>query len=194
MNPIEAKFHRWLRRVKRGGSGRLVLGHVDVAGRGAQLGEWPLRDEDTNEALEQVTLDVMQVANDDTDGQAAQTPQQYLALYYTEDSPTDAYSRFKFRLAPPQLQGLTRPWSLDLDFGATETERAAIADAPRLRLLLTGWLQWGDASVNMAAARDPEHAFVPPIVWVPDGDNGWRPIGPPVGFPAGKTKTLVVDR
>lgn len=102
MNPIEAKFHRWLRRVKRGGSGRLVLGHVDVAGRGAQLGEWPLRDEDTNEALEQVTLDVMQVANDDTDGQAAQTPQQYLALYYTEDSPTDAYSRFKFRLAPPQ--------------------------------------------------------------------------------------------
>jgi len=102
MSPIEAKFLRWLRRVKRGGGGRLVLGHVDVSGRGAQLGEWPVRDEDTGEALEQVTLDVMQVAGDDTDGQGAHSPQQYLALYYTDDSPSEAYSRFKFRLAPPR--------------------------------------------------------------------------------------------
>ncbi len=102
MSPIEAKFLRWIRRVKRGGGGRLVLGHVDVAGRGAQLGVGPVRAVDAGEALEQVTLDVMQVATDDTDGQAAHSPQQYLALYYTEGAPQEAYSRFKFRLAPPQ--------------------------------------------------------------------------------------------
>jgi len=102
MSPIESKFLRWIRRVKRGGPGRLVLGHVDVSGRGGQLGEWPVRGEDGHEALEQLTLDVMQVAHDDTDGQGAHTPQQYVALYFTEGSQSEAYSRFKFRLAPPQ--------------------------------------------------------------------------------------------
>jgi len=28
---------------------------------------------------------------------------------------------------------------------------------------------------------------------VPDGQGGWRDTGPPVGFPAGKTKTMIVD-
>jgi len=97
-----------------------------------------------------------------------------------------------FRTRPPQFLGLTEPWSLDLTFGREQEERAAIADAPRLRLLLTGWLQWGDASVNMAAARHPTIAFEPPVLWVPDGD-GWRRAGPPIGFPAGKTKTMIVD-
>src|SRR6185503_6645453 len=27
----------------------------------------------------------------------------------------------------------------------------------------------------------------------PDGQGGWRDCGPPVGFPAGKTKTMVLD-
>ncbi|MCB9897451.1 MAG: VCBS repeat-containing protein [Planctomycetes bacterium] len=97
-----------------------------------------------------------------------------------------------FVLAPARLRGITRPWSLDLEFGATDEEREAIRDAPRLRLVLTGWIEWGNASVNMAAARDPDWAFVPPVIWVPEGD-GWRPSGPPIGFPAGKTKTMVFD-
>jgi hypothetical protein len=91
-----------------------------------------------------------------------------------------------------QLQGLCEPWALELTFGRDEAERAAIASAPKLRLALTGWFQWGDASVNMAAARHPRHAFEVPVLLVPDGD-GWKPIGPPIGFPAGKTKTMVVD-
>lgn len=102
MNAIEAKCNRWIRRVKRGGDGRVVLGHVNVSGHGAQLGEWPVREEDSHEALEQLTLDVMQVAHDDTDGQGAHTPQQYVAFYYTNAQPSQAYSQFKFRLAPPQ--------------------------------------------------------------------------------------------
>ena len=34
---------------------------------------------------------------------------------------------------------------------------------------------------------------MPPILQVPDGQGGWRDTGPPVGFPAGKTKTMVID-
>jgi hypothetical protein len=66
-------------------------------------------------------------------------------------------------------------------------------EAPRVRLLLTGWLQWGDASVNVAAARSGAVQFLPPVVSVPDGEGGWRDCGPPVGFPAGKTRTMVLD-
>jgi hypothetical protein len=45
----------------------------------------------------------------------------------------------------------------------------------------------------MAIARDERYAFVPPILQVPDGEGGWRDAGPPVGFPAGKTKSMVID-
>jgi hypothetical protein len=31
------------------------------------------------------------------------------------------------------------------------------------------------------------------MLLVPDGKGGWKETGPPVGFPAGKTKTMVVD-
>src|SRR5262249_40138277 len=65
--------------------------------------------------------------------------------------------------------------------------------AKKLRLFLNGWFWWTDASVNMASARDPETKFVPPILQVPDGQGGWKDAGPPIGFPAGKTKTMVVD-
>ncbi len=65
--------------------------------------------------------------------------------------------------------------------------------AARVRLLMTGWLQWGDASVNLAAAKSGSVEFIPPILSVPDGAGGWQAVGPPVGFPAGKTKTMVLD-
>ena len=58
---------------------------------------------------------------------------------------------------------------------------------------MTGWFDWSDSSANMAAARTPGVDFVPPLFQVPDGEGGWRPVGPPHGFPAGKTKTMVVD-
>ncbi len=65
--------------------------------------------------------------------------------------------------------------------------------APRVRLLMTGWLEWTDASVNVSAHRTGTLAFVPPMISVPDGNGAWRGTGPPVGFPAGKTKTMVID-
>jgi tetratricopeptide (TPR) repeat protein len=83
--------------------------------------------------------------------------------------------------------GLAEPHTLELSF-----DPARVAAAPRLRLFLNGWFYWSDASVNMAVARHPDHAFVPPLLAVPDGEGGWRECGP-IGFPAGKLKTMVVD-
>ena len=93
-----------------------------------------------------------------------------------------------FTKQPPQFQGLAEPWFLELEF---DPER--LRDAQRLRLVMTGWFFWSDASANMAAAGHPGVDFVPPIIEVPDGDGGWRATGPPIGFPAGKTKTMVID-
>ncbi len=93
-----------------------------------------------------------------------------------------------FERQPPQFQGLAKPWFLEVEFDPAE-----VRDAELLRLALTGWFFWSDASANMAAAGQPGVDFVPPIFQVPDGQGGWRDAGPPVGFPAGKTKTMVID-
>ena len=90
-------------------------------------------------------------------------------------------------LADVQFLGLATPHWLELEF-----DPAQVAGAEELRLVCTGWFYWTDASVNVAAARTPGVDFVPPIIEVPF-DGGWRPIGPPVGFPAGKTKSMVLD-
>lgn len=87
-----------------------------------------------------------------------------------------------------QYMGLTDLHTLELAFDPLE-----VANAKQPRLLMTGWLYWTDASVNMAIARHPDHEFLPPLLQVPDGQGGWRDTGPPVGFPAGKTKTMVID-
>jgi hypothetical protein len=92
-----------------------------------------------------------------------------------------------FRPLLDQFMGLTEPYTLEIAFDRRRTEQA-----PRLRLLLDGWFYWTDASVNMAAARHPEVEFVPPLLAVPDGQGGWKDCGP-LGFPAGKLKTMVVD-
>ncbi|MFT5478882.1 MAG: hypothetical protein ACI8Y8_004251, partial [Planctomycetota bacterium] len=87
-----------------------------------------------------------------------------------------------------QFLGLATPHWIELEFDPHD-----VGQAEKLRLILTGWFYWTDASVNMASARTPGIDFVPPIFEVPDGDGGWRAIGPPVGFPAGKTKSMVID-
>lgn len=87
-----------------------------------------------------------------------------------------------------QFQGLAPQHTLELEF-----DRAAVVAAPRLRLVMTGWFFWTDASVNVAAARTPSIRFEPPQLQVPDGAGGWRDAGPPLGFPAGKLKSMVID-
>jgi tetratricopeptide (TPR) repeat protein len=92
-----------------------------------------------------------------------------------------------FELQAKQFAGRAKPWFLELAF-----DPAAVARAGKLRLVMTGWVYWSDATANMASAGEGLE-FVPPTFEVPDGEGGWRAAGPPVGFPSGKTKTMVVD-
>lgn len=101
---------------------------------------------------------------------------------------TDDRHAVPFTRAPAQFAGLAAPWFVELAF-----DPDAVARAPKLRLVLTGWFFWSDASANMSSARTPDVRFIPPILQVPDGKGGWKDTGPPVGFPAGKTKTMVLD-
>ncbi|HEX6882818.1 MAG TPA: FG-GAP-like repeat-containing protein [Planctomycetota bacterium] len=93
-----------------------------------------------------------------------------------------------FEPLAPQFLGLATPHWLELEFDPQRTR-----GAPRLRLVATGWFFWTDASVNVASARTPGVAFVPPTLEVEGPDGTWRAAGPPLGFPAGKSKTMVVD-
>lgn len=93
-----------------------------------------------------------------------------------------------FSLAPGQFMGLATPHWIEFEF---DVER--VRAAKKLRLVATGWFYWTDASVNMASAYDPAQEFVPPLLQVLGPDGEWRPAAPPIGFPAGKTKTMVVD-
>jgi hypothetical protein len=92
-----------------------------------------------------------------------------------------------FEAQPEQYAGLATPHVLELAF-----DPARVRDAAKLRLFLNGLFYWTDASVNLAAAAHPDVEFVPPLLSVPDGRGGWRECGP-IGFPAGKLKTMAVD-
>jgi len=93
-----------------------------------------------------------------------------------------------YRSLGGQFLGLSEPHVLELAFDPDDVP----SEGP-LRLAMTGWFLWTDASVNVASARQPGVAFEPPVLEVPDGEGGWRATGPPVGFPAGKSKTMVLD-
>ncbi|WP_153558732.1 FG-GAP-like repeat-containing protein [Roseimaritima sediminicola] len=83
-------------------------------------------------------------------------------------------------------QGLCPPHWIDLDLGE-------VADGDRVLLVLCGWILPTDTSLNIQIDQNPDlPAVEPPSVWVPDGQQ-WREAIPFMGFPGGKTKTIVVD-
>lgn len=109
-------------------------------------------------------------------------------------------------------QGLCPPHWIDLDVSRaakalsdaenlndtkvpSETETASDGEAS-LYLVLTGWILPTDTSLNIQIDQNPE---LPPVefpsIWVPDAaePTGWRKAVPYMGFPGGKTKTIVVD-
>jgi hypothetical protein len=92
-------------------------------------------------------------------------------------------------------QGLCPPHWVDLDFGPLPP--ADPEDSKRsLYLVLTGWILPTDTSLNIQIDQNPELPAIEfPSVWVPDASSpeGWRKAIPFMGFPGGKTKTIVVD-
>ncbi len=88
-------------------------------------------------------------------------------------------------LREPQLRGLAKPYSVELDFGKLDT------NAP-LALAMTGWLHFGGGMANISASHRLKLPFAFPMLEVKTAD-GWQKLDISVGAPAGKTKTIVVD-
>ncbi len=99
---------------------------------------------------------------------------------------------FDYRLR----QGLCEPHWIDLDFGPVEVKRDSPLDETKIYLVLTGWILPTDTSLNIQIDQHPQLGPIEfPSVWVPDAEqpDGWRQAIPFMGFPGGKTKTIVVD-
>jgi tetratricopeptide (TPR) repeat protein len=96
--------------------------------------------------------------------------------------------------APSAYQGVAaRPWSFTFDLGSVPATPATPATpAAPVRLLLDAWIFPADASLNLAVAQRPDLPPVFPRLEV-ETATGWRVLMPNMGFPAGKTKTMVVD-
>jgi tetratricopeptide (TPR) repeat protein len=85
---------------------------------------------------------------------------------------------------PSPYQGVARAWTFTFDLGE--------APGGPVRLHLDGWIFPADASLNLAAAQRPYLPYLPPRLEV-ETEKGWEVLMPSMGFPAGKTKTMVVD-
>jgi len=89
-------------------------------------------------------------------------------------------------------QGLCPPHWVDLAFEPLTEPR----DDASVFLVMTGWILPTDTSLNIQIDQNPEIGPIEfPSVWVPDATvpEGWRKAIPFMGFPGGKTKTIVVD-
>ena len=86
----------------------------------------------------------------------------------------------------PQLRGLAKRYSVELNFGPLDT-RAPLA------LALTGWLHFGGGMANIAASHHEGLPFPFPTLEVQLADGDWQNVDVIVGAPVGKTKTIVID-
>jgi Flp pilus assembly protein TadD len=87
---------------------------------------------------------------------------------------------------PPPLRGVCEPLALTLDFGPLDAARPLV-------LALSGWIQYGDASVNIAASQNDTLPVIPPMLEVETRAGAWQPVDVVVGMPAGKNKTILTD-
>ena len=87
-------------------------------------------------------------------------------------------------------QGLTDPYFMEIELGD-------IRQANTVQLVLTGWMFPTDTSINIALSQNKQLSGpLPPSITVPRQINGtvqWEEVIAYMGFPGGKTKTIVVD-
>jgi tetratricopeptide (TPR) repeat protein len=84
-------------------------------------------------------------------------------------------------------QGITRDHYVELDLGQD------VPSSGPLWLLASGWIRPTDSSINVAISQG-RHALPQSLsLEVPDGRGGWTVARANLGFPAGKTKTIVLD-
>ncbi len=84
-------------------------------------------------------------------------------------------------------QGVTNEHFLELDLGEIDNSRP-------IKLFLAGWVYPSDTSLNVALGQNaaaPKGR--PPFLQALDDSGNWVTVDPSMGFPGGKTKTIVVD-
>ena len=105
---------------------------------------------------------------------------------------TEAVRSIDGSFAPPgtplssTLRGMCHPMTLTMDFGTLNVRKPLV-------LALTGWLQYGDASTNIALSQNRSLTIIPPMLEVETATDSWTPVDVVVGMPAGKTKTILCD-
>jgi len=88
-----------------------------------------------------------------------------------------------FELLP--FKGYAREHWITLDLGD-------LSKAKRVVLLLTAWIDYADSTANLAASQAGEK-LIPPYLQVKNRRGEWETVIAQMGFPAGLTKTMVVD-
>lgn len=84
-------------------------------------------------------------------------------------------------------QGITRDHYIEIEFDA---------DLPvnqPLWLVAHGWVRPTDSSINVAISQGTQAPPQGIRMETPDGQGGWRTVHENLGFPAGKTKTVLMD-
>lgn len=94
--------------------------------------------------------------------------------------------RYVAGFRPGRYQGMVEPHDLILDLGP-------LAGADSIHLLLNGWIFPTDASINLALSQARAAGPAMPSLAVPDRDGRWITVLPDLGFPAGKSKTVIAD-
>ncbi|MEE2947175.1 MAG: FG-GAP-like repeat-containing protein, partial [Verrucomicrobiota bacterium] len=86
----------------------------------------------------------------------------------------------------PQLRGLAKRHSIELDFGPLDPRAPLI-------LALTGWLHFGGGMANIAASHHEGLPFPFPTLEAQLTNGHWQQLDVTVGAPVGKTKTTITD-
>ena len=86
-----------------------------------------------------------------------------------------------------RYQGITRDHYIEVELAKEMIE------AKEGMLVAFGWVRPTDSSINVAISQGTQAPPQSIVVEVPDGQGGWEVAIPNVGFPAGKTKTILID-
>ena len=86
-----------------------------------------------------------------------------------------------------KYQGIAEEHYLEVDLGN------GLPENENIKLVASGWIYPTDTSVNIAISQGSQEAPHPLSLQVPDGEGGWKIAKENIGFPAGKSKTMVID-
>jgi lipoprotein NlpI len=82
--------------------------------------------------------------------------------------------------------GMAEEHSVILDLGD-------LSKAKKILLLLTGWVNWGDSTANLAVAQNRLVDAISPYLQVINSQGEWETVIPSLGFHAGLDKTATID-